>query len=269
MTSENLWQKAFLNQVSEFFQRDQQARAVFLKGSLADPSLDIDFWSDVDLVVFLSPPSAAKYYDSAEWLHEFGTVVGLERNSDENRKLYRVCFDGLRRMDLAFVNECLLPADNRPPAEGGPYVELWSRARIPATAPSKHVAVHESDEILEIAAAFWFKAATAVCKIMRQDLLIGFHLTLDLLRDCLVLQMIHRDRVLKTTIHRHGGFGNELLSRLETPAHAYDAAGIMTLLLQSCEVFDELASSLSDRYRPRLPLIASVIHRALQDLRSA
>lgn len=65
------------------------------------------------------------------------------------------------------------------------------------------------EELERIVDEFWFKAAGAVAKVVRNDLLIGLHLAVDLARDSLVLQMTRRDREKKTTIHRIGGWGNE------------------------------------------------------------
>jgi hypothetical protein len=49
-----------------------------------------------------------------------------------------------------------------------------------------------------------FLAAMAATKLGRGDQLIGGHLTLDLLRACLVVAMQLRDRDLGTTVHRTG-----------------------------------------------------------------
>ncbi|QGN32491.1 hypothetical protein [Microlunatus sp. Gsoil 973] len=50
-----------------------------------------------------------------------------------------------------------------------------------------------------------FLAAMAAAKLGRGDRLIGGHLTLELLRACLVVAMQLRDRDLGTTVHRTGG----------------------------------------------------------------
>ena len=49
-----------------------------------------------------------------------------------------------------------------------------------------------------------FLAALAAAKLGRGDQLIGFHLTLELLRSCLVQAMLLRDRDRGSTVHRFG-----------------------------------------------------------------
>jgi hypothetical protein len=49
-----------------------------------------------------------------------------------------------------------------------------------------------------------FLAALAAAKLGRGDQLIGFHLTLELLRACLVQAMLLRDRDRGTNVHRRG-----------------------------------------------------------------
>lgn len=66
-----------------------------------------------------------------------------------------------------------------------------------------------------------FVAALAATKLGRGDHLIGLHLTLDLLRTCLVQAMELRDRELGTTVHRHGserdGMADDLVQVLQGP----------------------------------------------------
>lgn len=66
-----------------------------------------------------------------------------------------------------------------------------------------------------------FVAALAAAKLGRGDHLIGLHLTLDLLRTCLVHAMELRDRELGTTVHRHGSerdaMADDLVQILQGP----------------------------------------------------
>ena len=101
---------------------------------------------------------------------------------------------------------------------------------------------------------------------MRDDLLIGLHLALDLPRYCLVLQMIRRDRALGAAIHRHGGFGNDLVARLCTDAQSWSPGEILGLIVRSSEIFDELAATLSPAYQPRLALMQEGFQRARDEL---
>lgn len=51
---------------------------------------------------------------------------------------------------------------------------------------------------------FRMLAALAASKLGRGDHLIGLHLTLELMRSCLVQAMVARDRALGTSVHRFG-----------------------------------------------------------------
>lgn len=51
---------------------------------------------------------------------------------------------------------------------------------------------------------FRMVAALAASKLGRGDHLIGLHLTLELMRSCLVQAMVLRDRAVGTTVHRFG-----------------------------------------------------------------
>lgn len=59
-----------------------------------------------------------------------------------------------------------------------------------------------------------FVAALAAAKLGRGDHLIGLHLTLDLIRTCLVQAMELRDRELGTTVHRYGSERDEIADGL-------------------------------------------------------
>ena len=113
-----------------------------------------------------------------------------------------------------------------------------------------------------MAGPFWFKAAVAITKVVRNDLLIGAHLALDLARDCLVLQMMRRDREKGTTIHRTGGWGNELIDQLAVSEQQPSAQKILDLIQWSCETFDALATTLSPAYTPRAPYLLPTLDHA-------
>jgi hypothetical protein len=111
---------------------------------------------------------------------------------------------------------------------------------------------------------FWFKAALAIVKVARNDLLIALHLALDLARDDLALQMIRRDQAKRTTVHRTGGWGNELITRFSWNSQEGSGEEILNLISSSCEVFDELASELLPGYTQRGPLLFPKIESAKQ-----
>ncbi len=262
------WQSAAVEQLSQLFEGDPDARALVLTGSLADAGVEADMWSDVDMKVVLADQAVDRYYRSLAWLRPFGQLVGVERHESQFTKTLRVCLDGFKRFDLVFVPQSALHSSSSKNHDlfSQPCTVIWSRlprleaqiASFSSLSPTEPPDISDA-EIERLADRFWFKAAVAVTKVARNDLLIGFHLALDLTRDCLVLQMVRRDREKGTQVHRVGGWGNELVDRFLGEDQEGSSLRILNLITQSCEAFDELASRLSPSYSPRGPLLLSVI----------
>ena len=271
------WQGRAIEQLGKLFLDDADARAFVLTGSLAGADGEVDEWSDLDAKVVLADQAVDRYYLSAAWLQPFGRLIGAERHAGQCTRTLRVCLEGFQRFDLVFIPASAL----RNPSAWDqilflqPYRVVWSR--LPELAPDLKPNLEaliasppspeefqniSSAEIERMADAFWFKAAAAITKVVRNDLLIGLHLTLDLARDCLVLQMMRRDRVKKTKIHRTGGWGNELAARLAWDGQESSPVKIIALITRSCEAFDELALALSPDYTPRGPHLFAAIERA-------
>ncbi len=254
MQSEPLWHETAIARLSAYFSQDPAVRAVILTGSLADDAVQADFWSDVDLKVVLSDDAVDRYHAATDWLASFGRVVGLERYTAPLARTLRVCLADFRRFDFVFIPESALQGASLllyPPCR-----VLWTRlsalaAHIaPYPVKAEYHAVTEAD-IERMADAFGFKAALAIAKVARNDWLIGMHLALDLARDCLVLQMLRRDREMGTTIHRSGGWGNDLVAQLVVDGANSSVPRVLDLIQWSCETFDDLALALAPAYVPR------------------
>jgi hypothetical protein len=281
MTEIHPWQARAVEQLGQLFENDPDARVFVLAGSLADTEVEDDFWSDVDVKVVLADPSVDRYYLSVAWLHLFGRLICMERHEDQVTKTLRVCLDGFRRFDLVFIPEsaCQNPSSRDQNLFRPPYTVVWSRlpdfkadlkpnletqiASLPASAEFQDIS---GAEIEHMADHFWFKAAVAIAKVARNDLLIGLHLALDLARDCLVLQMIRRDQVMGTNIHHTGGWGNELVERFSWDGQECSPVKILDLITRICETFDKLALELSSSYHLRGPLLFPTIERARMEV---
>ena len=247
------------------FEGDPDARAVVLTGSLANDGVPVDVWSDVDAKVILADHAVDRYFASADWLAPFGRLVGLERHASPAVKTLRVCLESFQRFDLVFVAESALRETPRLLQQ--PCRVLWSRlpdleAHIAPRPPALVYRDVTNADIARMADPFWFKAAVAITKVARNDLLIGAHLALDLARECLVLQMMRRDREKRTTIHRTGGWGNELVDQLVLDGQQPAAQRILDLIQWSCETFDALAAELAPTYAPRAPYLRPALDRA-------
>jgi hypothetical protein len=274
MDDAHSWQSRAVEQLSQLFEGDPDARALVLTGSLADAEVEADAWSDVDMKVVLADRSVDRYYRSLAWLQPFGQLVGMERHEGQAAKTLRVCLDGFKRFDLVFVPQSALHSSSSKNYNlfSQPYAVIWSRlprlgAQIASlSSPAGHPDISDI-EIERLADQFWFKAAATIAKVVRNDLLIGFHLALDLTRDCLVLQMLRRDREMGTQVHRIGGWGNELVDRFFEEGQGGSPLRILNLITQSCETFDDLASRLSSSYTPRGPFLLSAIESAREACR--
>ena len=271
MEKEPTWHIQAVEQLGQFFDREPDAKAFVLSGSLAVADVQEDAWSDVDVKIILADYAWDHYYTSTAWLSPFGRLIGAEWHENPLAKTLRVCLEGFKRFDLTFIAESAV--QNGTVWEHDLFhssdVVLWSKlpgleTRI-ASLPSPVEYQDMPQEGVEgMVDAFWFKAAVAITKVVRNDLLIGLHLALDLARDSLVLQMIRRDREKQTTIHRTGDWGNELVARFAWNAQAGSGEGILNLVQLSCELFDELASEILPDYNLRSPLLLPTIESAKQ-----
>ena len=113
---------------------------------------------------------------------------------------------------------------------------------------------------------FWFKGTLAVYKVVRNDLLIALHLALDLIRDCLVLRMMLRDRAEGTRHHRVGGTGNEMVAQLSKHSQDYSPGGILTMIEETSRTYDELAAEWSPTYQAKRAPLITWIQQARADL---
>lgn len=270
MESES-WHTLAVEQLGQLFDKEPDARAFVLSGSLAARDIQEDAWSDVDATIILADRALDRYFVSTTWLNPIGRLVGAERHESGITKTLRVCLENLQRFDLTFISESAL--ENPLLRDRNPfhpvYVVVWSKipgletrmASFPSPAEYQDVAREEIERMVD---EFWFKAAQVLVKVVRNDLLIGLHLALDLVRDNLVLQMIQRDREKRTTIHRIGGWGNQLVTRFSWNGQEASGEEILNLTRLSCEVFDELASELLPNYEQRGRLLFPSIESAKQ-----
>jgi hypothetical protein len=269
MDDPDTWQPHALEQLSQHFAAETDAKAFVVTGSLATADIEPDFWSDIDAKIVLVDQAIERYSTSLAWLQPFGQLIGVEQHVGSSSKTVRVCMEGFKRFDLVFIPESALhslTAEDEPLFRQ-PCAILWSR--LPGfekyIAPSPASIIYEAiteATIADMADHFWFKAAVAISKVMRNDLLIGLHLALDLARDCLVLQMLRRDQALRTTIHRTGGWGNAWVEQFSWDCPECSEIKILDLVARSCISFDELASTLSPGYKKRWPLLSPAIARA-------
>lgn len=260
MIQRGLWQTDTIHAITALLQADERVQALLLKGSLGQ-GLSPDLWSDVDVTLVLHNGTLPDFFPTLNWLMPLGKIYTYSQSSGPYSSTSRVCFEDFRRIDFVFIHEDDFIAHA---AKSEVAVALFSRSTTidealklaTQTKPPVHEATPE--QFAAFVNDFWFKGMLATSKVMRGDLLIACHLTLALLQDVCVLQMMLRDRKEGTSHHRVGGIGNDFITRLHhlQLAEPYTAAGILQSIKQSSELFDELAEQSQPGYQAqRTPLI--------------
>ena len=173
-----LWQIEAAKKLTDFLQGFPKVKETALKGSLLDEN-SLDIFSDVDIVIHLSDNSALEYKTLLEGLSEgFSGVFGYQLHSSQKEDVIRICLENGWRFDLSF----LYPGIKGARAEDDSFAG-------------------KTDSLIN---SFWFVATMVLTKLGRKDYLIAGHLALELCQQLIVLQMLRRDDVTKTDIHRFG-----------------------------------------------------------------
>ncbi|MBN1812190.1 MAG: aminoglycoside 6-adenylyltransferase [Anaerolineae bacterium] len=263
MTETGLWQKKVVQDLDRLLCRDPDVLALAVFGSLVQPQVGYDVWSDVDVLLVVEDRVTHRFHPPTEWLEALGAVYAIEQSCNAFWNTTRVCFEDLRRIDLLITSDSnLRKIDEWPrhPFRQGIEVVFsrasWINDVLANAFPQPELSLPSAEQYQAMVERFWFKSVMAVYKVARDDLLVALHLALDLVRDCCVLGMMLRDRTEGTAHHREGGIGNRVVAQLRDTEQPYTAAGILTIVEQSSVAFDELASQWSEDYREnRQPLL--------------
>jgi hypothetical protein len=260
----DLWQLETLNRITELLQSFETVQAMILVGSFANNVVQPDFWSDLDLIVVVADEAVHQFYLNADWLYPVAPVFATSQSKNTSRYTLRVCFEDMRRLDLIFIPASAFETSmgwNDHPFSNG-FRVLFSRSSVVEDFLSNRLhhiqpEIHNPEaQFLSMSNDFWFKGMLAVYKVVRRDLLIAYHLTLDLARDCLVLKMMLRDRETGTRFHRTGGQGNDFGTIRNLHEGEISPAGILTMLEKYSQFYDHLAKEWATDYQEkRFPLI--------------
>lgn len=269
MTAAHLRQFQLVEELGRHLRADPEVKALLLTGSLADPTAEVDRWSDVDLLLIVADQVMERYTHSRDWMPLSEPPVGLERHLSDGSATVRMALaDGIR-LDIVLIPTSRL--SHASPGEGAlfsaPCTVLWSRLpglEAHTGSEPSWVAPAEitNEEVERRADRFWFRAVLAITRVARNDLLIGSHLALGLMRECLELQMLRRDRQEGTRAHRTGGWGNDLVDSFSWDPQSPRPERILDLIDRCSERFDQLASLLSPAYAPRRSLVTRVMAAA-------
>jgi Streptomycin adenylyltransferase len=263
------WQAPAIHDLVTLLEPDEAVQALLLKGSLSNPQIQADSWSDVDVTIVVADGFLHTFFPTIAWLAPLGELYTFSQSSDERTRTTRACFADFRRLDCVFVQECdfsiqaihseaVQPLFSRSPLVDG----ILAKATL--TVPP--VATVTSEQFEQMVNAFWFKGMLTTSKVMRNDLLIATHLALELVQDTCVLAMMLRDREKGTSHHREGGMGNALIAQLDAERHPYTPIGLLESVKQSSILFDTLAAQWSADYQARRHPLLAWISYALETL---
>ncbi len=264
MIQKDQWQETMVRNMTALLEPQEAARALILKGSYANPTIQPDTWSDIDVTLVVANGMLSTFFPTLAWLEPLGNLYTFDQSVYAHGGTTRVCFTDFRRIDCTCVEEAhfleqpIYSAATKLLFSRSPVVDE-NLARItvgPPTAPQI-----PSTEFEQMSNQFWFKGMLITNKVMRNDLLIATHLALELIQDLCVLAMMLRDRAYGTSHHREGGMGNDFIAQLNLTRHPYTAMGILETV-KGCSIqFDTLAQEWMPGYQERRhPLLAWIAY---------
>ena len=214
----DIWQIEVAREFKAFLYGFIEIKEVEFIGSILKPDL-LDMFSDVDVEIYLLDNCDLDLNGFLNALTEkFSPVFGYEFFRDDNKDVLRLCLENGWRFDLTFI-----------------YPEL----REPGIENSSF-----TDKVDSVISKFWFIAVMVLVKLGRKDNLIASHLVLELCQLIVVIQMIIRDNVKGTEMHR---FGNSedvpILHKLAGSSKSKCEDEILFILYQTAEHMEIVSSS--------------------------
>jgi predicted nucleotidyltransferase len=227
-----IWQHEAAKKITRFIGKFYKTIKIECTGSILTPE-KLDAYSDVDMEVYLSNENTV---DMAAFINvlykQFETIFGYEIHRHDKKDLLRICFMNGHKYDLSFI---------------------YPNAKT-------HEPGEESFEIKTeyVVNQFWYAASQVLVKLGRGDYLVAAHLALELCQLIIVLQMLERDYVKNTNIHRRGDRENvpilHSVHRLKQPGglpEKNSPGDITDILFTAAGQMDETASSMNPSYARR------------------
>lgn len=259
MIQRGLWQEKTIQDLITLLEANKAVLALLLKGSVANPSIQADTWSDIDATIVVANGALEAFFPTTGWLAPLGDLYTFSQSSSKYAQTTRACFTDFRRIDCVFIQEADFLTHT---LQSEAIKLLFSRSSLVNEALAKTIlspppaSVVTPERFGSLVNDFWFKGMLSTSKVMRNDLLIATHLALELIQDTCVLKMLLRDREAGTSHHREGGIGNDFIAQLDAAQHPFTAMGILESVKQSSILFDDLAKQWSRDYREqRHPLL--------------
>lgn len=254
---ETTWHAATIEQLISILSRDEAVCGLIQIGSHASMPSQVDAWSDIDLMLVVADAAITQFHPATAWLEAFGTVYAVDSGTCADYGTVRTFYTDGRHIDWVIAGESSFTRIDtwaaNPLAHGSLVLyaasehirHLGERTYQPAplTNPS-------DADFVRLVNAFRFKGMLAVTKAARNEMLVALHLSLDLVRDCLLLAMWLRDRNTGTDHHRDGSQGNPYIPVIQPASQPYTREGVLASIAQSAEAFDRLATEWSPEYQP-------------------
>lgn len=256
LESTELWQFNMIHKIKGLLENKKEVQAVILKGSFCDKSISVDRWSDIDLVVVVSDENINSIFPKTDWILPLGKIFALEQFPGDLTMTSRICLEGYRRFDFVFIKYSNFKDINKWDFNpiGQKYEILFSKIAdleksIGDLTKNKNYQEPNPEAIDNMANNFWLKGVVAIAKIAREDYLIAGHLALEMAQDCIVLQMMLRDREKGTNIHRLGARESiEIFSSIRNLGKLQPPEDIIMIIEDSALTFDKLAKTYSPEY---------------------
>lgn len=271
MIRKDNWQAETIDRLVAMLRPQEAVRALAVFGSAAQG--EGDPWSDIDVLLVLRDGTLEYFFPSLDWLQPLGTIYAYSQSSEPLRSTTRVCFSDFRRIDFVFTTEAGLEQ-----IRDWQMIPFWKGIRLlfshspvadrllAQAFAAPELKLIDQAQFRQMVNDFRFKSMLAVYKVVRNDLLIALHLTLEMMQDYLVLGMILRDREYGTSHHREGGMGNHLVEHLDAQRTPYTQAGILDQVAQISIDFDGLAKEWSPDYHPQRESLLAWIQYAREHL---
>ena len=267
----DLWQIESLKKITEIISHLDGIKSIILVGSMATEFTDVDCWSDIDLKIILDDDVLNKYYPDSDWINSLGDIFSKENHENKHLKTSRICLKNFHRFDITFIPLSSLDKIENwefNPFYGGYKIIKNSIDNLPnliKKIPNIEYKKPNKDWLLEFENNFWHKVNISIVKLVRNDLLISTHLAFDLIRDCLVLKMILRDRKLGTNIHRVGKWGNDYINELPE-IKLKSKVDILKMIDNSSNRFDTLMLELNSNYIKKSDLANKWLKKAESEI---
>lgn len=258
------WREAVLAKLTVLLRRNKDVLSLSLYGSLANSKVEKDKWSDIDALLVVEDSALDTFYPTMEWLKPLGEIFAYQQVD----YCTKVIFADFRKIDINIRTRSQI-------AESQAF---WTKQRFIFSNDEEVKRILEerfktyyppsvgSYNFPQLVEEYWYISFVAVTKLIRNDLLTSFHLTLELYKKCLELVMWLRDKEVGTNIHRTGGVRNDFLEKMTIQFQGLTKKDILNLIEKSGKEFDTLALKWSPEYTAHLPIFEKVLASARNDI---